>query len=70
MGENNDGFGIAFATIIFVAFILPSIVLLSVGDTWARFIDKYGSAVPSVKTASMKRFVEVIENVDLVVCSA
>ena len=44
MEENNEGFGIAFATIIFVAFILPSIVLLSVGDTWDRFIDKYGSA--------------------------
>jgi len=45
MEENNEGFGIAFVTIIFVAFILPSIVLLSVGDTWDRFIDKYGSAV-------------------------
>ena len=44
MEENNEGFGIAFVTIIFVAFILPSIVLLSVGDTWDRFIDKYGSA--------------------------
>ena len=45
MEENNEGFGIAFVTIIFVAFILPSIVLLSVGDTWDRFIDKYGSAI-------------------------
>ena len=45
MKENNEGFGIAFVTIIFVAFILPSIVLLSIGDTWDRFIDKYGSAV-------------------------
>ena len=44
MEENNEGFGIAFVTIIFVAFILPSIVLLSIGDTWDRFIDKYGSA--------------------------
>ena len=44
MEKNNEGFGIAFVTIIFVAFILPSIVLLSVGDTWDRFIDKYGSA--------------------------
>ena len=45
MEENNEGFGLAFAVIIFIAFILPSIVLLSVGDTWDRFIDKYGSAV-------------------------
>ena len=45
MEENNEGFGIAFVTILFIAFILPSIVLLSVGDTWDRFIDKYGSAV-------------------------
>ena len=45
MEENNDGFGIAIAMIIFIAFIIPSIVLLSVGDTWDRFIDKYGSAV-------------------------
>ena len=44
MEENNEGLVIAFVTIIFVAFILPSIVLLSVGDTWDRFIDKYGSA--------------------------
>ena len=45
MEDNNEGFGVAFAVIIFIAFILPSIVLLSVGDTWNRFIDKYGSAV-------------------------
>ena len=45
MEENNDGFGLAFITIIFIAFILPSIVLLSVGDTWDRFTDKYGSAI-------------------------
>ena len=45
MEENNEGFGVAILTIIFIAFILPSIVLLSVGDTWSRFIDKYGSAV-------------------------
>ena len=32
MEENNEGFGIAFVMIILVAFILPSIVLLSVGD--------------------------------------
>ena len=45
MEKSNEGFGIAFVTIIFIAFILPSIVLLSVGDTWDRFIDKYSSAV-------------------------
>ncbi len=45
MEDSNRGFGIAFVTIIFMAFILPSVVLLSVGDTWDRFIDKYGSAV-------------------------
>ena len=45
MEENNKGFGLAFVTIVFVAFVLPSIVLLSVGDTWDRFIDKYGSSL-------------------------
>ncbi len=45
MEENNEGFGLAFVTIIIVAFILPSIALLSIGDTWDRFIDKYGSAI-------------------------
>ena len=45
MEENSKGFGLAFIVIIFVAFVLPSIVLLSVGDTWDRFIDKYGSAM-------------------------
>ena len=56
MEENNEGFAIAFVTIVFVAFILPSILLLSVGDTWARFIDKYGSAVTTEfgKIVSMK----------------
>ena len=45
MEENGGGLGLALLVIIFVAFVLPSIVLLSVGDTWDRFIDKYGSAV-------------------------
>ena len=45
MEKNGEGFGLAFLVIIFVAFVLPSLVLLSVGDTWDRFIDKYGSAV-------------------------
>ena len=44
MEEKNQGLGLAFVTIVFIAFVLPSIVLLSVGDTWDRFIDKYGSA--------------------------
>ena len=45
MEQNNEGFGIAFVAIIIIAFIVPSIVLLSVGDTWDRFIDKYGSSI-------------------------
>ena len=45
MEKNSEGFGLAFLVIIFVAFVLPSIVLLSVGDTWDRFLEKYGSAV-------------------------
>ena len=45
MEENNKGFGLAFVTIVFVAFVLPSILLLSIGDTWDRFVDKYGSSV-------------------------
>ena len=38
MEENNEGFGIAFVMITLVAFILPSIILLSVGDTWDRLL--------------------------------
>ena len=45
MEENNEGFGMAIAMIILVAFILPSDVLFPVGATWDQFIDKYGSAI-------------------------
>lgn len=45
MKNNNEGLGMAFVMIIFIAFILPSIVLLLVGDTWDRFVDKYGSVL-------------------------
>jgi len=43
--NNNKGFGLAFMTIVLVMFILPSVALLSIGDTWERFISKYGSPI-------------------------
>ena len=43
--NNNKGFGLAFMTIVLVMFVLPSVALLSIGDTWERFISKYGSPI-------------------------
>ena len=43
--NNNKGFGLAFMTIVVVMFMLPSVTLLSVGDTWERFIGKYGGSI-------------------------
>jgi hypothetical protein len=43
--HNNKGFGLAFLSIVTIMFILPAIALLSTGDTWDRFLNKYGGAV-------------------------
>ena len=43
--KEQSGLGLAFATIAIFAFLLPSVALLSIGDTWDRFIEKYGSSL-------------------------
>ena len=43
--NNNQGLGVAFLAIVIVMFVLPSITLLSIGDTWERFTIKYGSPI-------------------------
>ena len=42
---HNKGFGIAFTTIIFVFFILPAAAMMTIDDTWSRFLKKYGESI-------------------------
>ena len=43
--NKNKGLGLAFTSIILLMFVLPSIALLSMDDTWERFVIKYGSPI-------------------------
>ena len=43
--NNNKGLGLAFMSIVLLMFVLPSIALLSMDDTWERFVIKYGSPI-------------------------
>ncbi len=43
--NNNKGLGLAFMGIVLLMFVLPSIALLSMDDTWERFVIKYGSPI-------------------------
>lgn len=40
--NNNKGFGLSFLWIVLIAFVTPAIAVLSMGDTWERFLKKYG----------------------------
>lgn len=39
---NNKGFGLAFFWIFMVAFLLPVVAIMSLDDTFERFLKKYG----------------------------
>ena len=43
--NNNKGLGLAFMSIVLLMFVLPSISLFSIDDTWERFVIKYGSPI-------------------------
>jgi hypothetical protein len=43
--NNNKGLGLAFMTIVLLMFVLPSVALLSMDNTWERFVIKYGSPI-------------------------
>ena len=56
---HNQGFGIAFLWIIIVMFILPVMAMMTLDDTWDRFIKKYRTRGKVIvgKIANMKEFV-------------
>ena len=39
---HNKGFGLAFITIILAMFILPVVAMMTLDDTFERFLQKYG----------------------------
>ena len=39
---HNEGFGLAFFWIIVVVFLFPLVAMMTVDDTWSRFLQKYG----------------------------
>ena len=42
---HNKGFGISFMWIILVVFIFPLVAMMSIDDTWSRFLKKYGDPI-------------------------
>ena len=38
---HNQGFGVAFLWIIIVVFIIPVMAMMTLDDTWDRFVKKY-----------------------------
>ncbi len=44
---HNKGFGIAFFWIFTLVFILPIVGILSIDDTWERFVKKYTDPIRS-----------------------
>ena len=49
MSENkpyhNKGFGISFFWIVVVLFIFPIVAMMTLDDTWDRFLKKYGDPI-------------------------
>ena len=44
---HNEGFGQAFLLIIFLTIALPIIGIMTIDDTWDRFLAKYGAPFTS-----------------------
>ena len=42
---HNKGFGAAFLWIILVMFILPVVAMMTLDDTFERFLQKYGDPI-------------------------
>lgn len=42
---HNQGFGIAFLWIILVVFLFPLAAMMTIDDTWDRFLQKYGDPI-------------------------
>ena len=42
---HNKGFGLAFITIILTMFILPVVAMMTLDDTFERFLQKYGDPI-------------------------
>ena len=42
---HNEGFGLAFFWIIVVVFLFPLVAMMTVDDTWSRFLQKYGDQI-------------------------
>ena len=42
---HNQGFGVAFLWIILVVFLFPLAAMMTVDDTWDRFLSKYGDPI-------------------------
>ena len=42
---HNEGFGVAFLWIILVVFLFPLAAMMTVDDTWDRFLSKYGDPI-------------------------
>ena len=42
---HNEGFGLAFFWIIVVVFLFPLVAMMTVDDTWSRFLQKYGDPI-------------------------
>jgi hypothetical protein len=38
---HNQGFGVAFLWIILVVFLFPLAAMMTIDDTWDRFLQKY-----------------------------
>ena len=39
---HNEGFGVAFSVIIIFTIILPAVLILSIDDGWAKFVQMRG----------------------------
>ena len=39
---HNKGFGVAFLWIIIITMLLPIAAMMTIDDTWDRFLQKYG----------------------------
>ena len=44
---HNEGFGQAFLLIIFLTIALPILGIMTIDDTWDRFLAKYGAPFTS-----------------------
>ena len=42
---HNKGFGVAFLWIMFLFLILPLVAMMTIDDTWSRFLKKYGDPI-------------------------